>query len=496
MKSRLRLSEIRLRQIRSNSMIELTEICLYQGDTLCVAGLTGTGKSALARLLAGLTSDEEEICEFELTGQDGARCSELKRAQLIGYLPTQPQLCFSGIRDTVRGELELSLELLGEGDSARYSVDIESAIDALHLRPLLERAPFTLSGGESVRAALGVVLVKRPQFLVLDDCLHALDQTHAAVVVGLLHDMAASGEFGLVEFHTRIPKWSERFKSILVLGNSQYCFSPPSEVRATIASVSPYLATGDDRRAQTSNDCQRRGEATEARRIPNTAPPPCDNRLHAHCLSLTHTESDFTLGPLDLTVESGQSVALVGPNGAGKTTLLMCLGQLYRNYQGTVNLHLGGQSKIASPDRRRPYLWASHVLYAFQDPDNQLYLHTVYAELADVAARTGRTGISEKLHAIAESLGISAYLHDAPLDLPRAIRRLVALGALFVANPPVLLLDEPTAELDGEQTERLGELLRSYVEEGGMALFVSHDVAFIETNATDILRMERGIVRS
>ncbi|MEW8029841.1 MAG: ATP-binding cassette domain-containing protein [Candidatus Thiodiazotropha sp.] len=491
MKYRLCLSKIRLLQVRHNDELELPGLTFVSGDTLCVAGLTGSGKSSLARLLAGLEPDEQGQGLFELINPDGVPCSYAERAQLVGYIPTQPRLCFSGIRENVLGELKLSLELLGEQDHDHYSERIRVITDLLQLKQLLARKPFTLSGGESVRVALGLILIKQPQFLILDDCLHALDPEHKQEIVHILHVMAAKGDFCLIEFHSRLPVWSEQFDNLLVMGEANSQIGPPSEILETLAESSNYLV-GDVISPVSSSESTL--DSHYDGQVSNDPPMNVRSRFYTRGLSYIHQESQFTLGPIDLDAWSGQSIAIVGPNGAGKTTLLMCLGQLHQDYEGTITFE--DQTRVITPDLRNPHRWATHVLYAFQDPDNQLYLHNVRNELADIATRTNQQDIPAKVETVARALGITAYLDDAPLDLPRAIKRLVALGAVFVANPPVLLLDEPTAELDGEQREKLGLLLQHYINKGGIAFFVSHDISFVQANATDIISLDNGVILS
>jgi energy-coupling factor transport system ATP-binding protein len=134
------------------------------------------------------------------------------------------------------------------------------------------------------------------------------------------------------------------------------------------------------------------------------------------------------------------------------------------------------------------------VLYAFQNPDDQLYLPTVRRELEETAALAGAGDAAARVPVVARRLGLAEVLGRAPMDLPRAQRRLVTLGACLVAAPPVLLLDEPTVALDGRQRQRLHAALADYVGSGGAVLLVSHDLDFVARLATAALVMNAGSI--
>ncbi len=150
---------VQITDLSLNSEYEIDELILESGQYLGVVGPVNSGKSHLLLAMAGIGVKRDAI-DRHSTVDDF----------LIGYLPTNPNLIFSGMKSTLEGELDLSSQLIG-----RPPTDVSDVIERLHLKDLLERDPFTLSGGEMVRAAIAIVASKRPTIWLIDqiyDWLH------------------------------------------------------------------------------------------------------------------------------------------------------------------------------------------------------------------------------------------------------------------------------------------------------------------------------------
>ena len=118
------------------------------GDRIMVLGRSGTGKTSFCLGIQGLVNGFTVV---------------QKRDLIFAYLPTDPTMVFSGIKGTVRGEIELTFQFRGVEVG-----DIGKLAEAFGVRELLERDPFTLSGGEAMQAALCIVSALRPDIWILD----------------------------------------------------------------------------------------------------------------------------------------------------------------------------------------------------------------------------------------------------------------------------------------------------------------------------------------
>jgi ABC-type multidrug transport system ATPase subunit len=178
-----------------------------------------------------------------------------------------------------------------------------------------------------------------------------------------------------------------------------------------------------------------------------------------------------------------ESVALWGPNGAGKTTVLRCLLGLAR-YTGEV--------RVAGIDPARHGEQARlHIGYV---PQNLPLSPMTVAELTAYIARLKRAP-QEEGRAKLEQLGIAEHGHKAVNDLSGGMKQRLALALALIGSPPVLLLDEPTANLDARGRADLVQLLKRLKREGMTLLFSSHRPEDILALADRVLLLESGCLR-
>ncbi len=202
------------------------------------------------------------------------------------------------------------------------------------------------------------------------------------------------------------------------------------------------------------------------------------------CTGITYAYPghDTLLEDIGIHVESGERLGLVGPNGSGKSTLLLCLTGLLKASGTRV---LDGETLLAGePD-------GAHIGLVFQSAEDMLFMPTV---LEDVAFGPQNLGLSpeaarERAKAQLDRLGIADLADQNGLKLSGGQQRLVALAAVLAMEPPVLLLDEPTANLDDPSRRRLLEMLEKLP---GSLIMATHDHAAVKAVCSRVLVMEAG----
>ena len=188
---------------------------------------------------------------------------------------------------------------------------------------------------------------------------------------------------------------------------------------------------------------------------------------------LTYTYSDGThaLRGVDLSVRAGERVGLVGQNGSGKSTLLMCVSGLYLG-NGTV--HIDGLELAPSSLREI----RGRVGLVFQNPDDQLVMPTLEDDLAFGPVNLGlsESGVRERVASAAAQMDLCSMLDRPPHHLSMGQRRGAAIAAVLAMQPSLLLMDEPSSNLDPRSRRRLIEVLAGL---DATMLIAAHDLDMV-----------------
>ena len=165
--------------------------------------------------------------------------------------------------------------------------------------------------------------------------------------------------------------------------------------------------------------------------------------LAAEGLRYRYDDGTDALRGIDFGVAAGEKVGLVGPNGSGKTTLLLCLGGLFK-YQGTVKLEGRPLTRSGFKESR------GRIGLIFQSPDDQLFMPTLEEDLAfgPINLGLGDHAAHHRVHEVADRMGLDAMLGRAPHHLSMGQKRNAAIAAVLAMEPAVLLMDEPSSNLD------------------------------------------------
>ncbi|HKR49405.1 MAG TPA: ABC transporter ATP-binding protein [Pseudonocardiaceae bacterium] len=188
-------------------------------------------------------------------------------------------------------------------------------------------------------------------------------------------------------------------------------------------------------------------------------------------LSFTYPDGRRALEGIDLTVAPGERVALLGPNGAGKTTLVLHLNGVLQPATGSVQV---GELPVIREHLREV---RRRVGIVFQDPDDQLFMPTVAEDVAFGPANFGLRGaeLDTRVHAALAAVGMVEHAARSPLHLSGGQRRRAALATVLACDPEILVLDEPSSNLDPVARRELAELL---LELDRTMLMVTHDLPY------------------
>jgi cobalt/nickel transport system ATP-binding protein len=200
-----------------------------------------------------------------------------------------------------------------------------------------------------------------------------------------------------------------------------------------------------------------------------------------------YPDGHVALDGVDLTVAPGERVAVLGPNGAGKTTLMLHLNGVLSATAGAVTIGGTpvGRSTLAEIRRR--------VGLVFQDPDDQLFMPTVAQDVAFGPANFGLRGeaLAARVHEALRTVSLLDEADRSPTHLSAGQRRRAALATVLACDPDVMVLDEPSANLDPLARRELTETLQGLA---ATMLIVTHDLPYAAQLCDRAVVMDAGTV--
>ena len=390
---------------------------LEPGEVVALLGPSGGGKSTLLRALAGLVPHFHGgrfAGRVEVGGLDTRRVRPADLAGTVATLFQDPE--DQAVFTRVAAEVQFGLENLGTPppEIVPRAEEALAAVGALHLA---ERPVAELSGGELQRVCLASTLALRPRLLLLDEPTSQLDPEGAVAAIELARDSGAA----VVVSEQRPERVLEAADRVLFLAGGRLVDEVPDAWLPREAVVP---------------DADPGGE------------PVC--RLE---------EVSFAYGQVpvvearSLQVGRGEIVALVGPNGSGKTTLAKLATGLLEPQAGRV-------------------VRDGRACYLSQDPGRYLV-----RERADEEVALAVGDDLERARAALAQVGLAGFDERHPRDLSSGERERLALAAVLVAQPDLLVLDEPTRGVDPPRKDELAALLRAQAPRRG-TLVVTNDLVF------------------
>jgi len=196
-------------------------------------------------------------------------------------------------------------------------------------------------------------------------------------------------------------------------------------------------------------------------------------------LSFAFESGRDVLADITFRISQGERVAILGGNGAGKSTLVWCLAGILRP-RGKV--HIFGQSPVSAKGR---------LGLVFQNPEDQLFMPSIQEDLILPLVNRGASeeDAADKALSLLDRVGLLELANRPASKLSFGQRKRAAIAAALISNPEILLLDEPTAELDGRSVRELRALLASL---RCTLVLVTHDLAFARDLTDRALLLSSG----
>jgi cobalt/nickel transport system ATP-binding protein len=209
--------------------------------------------------------------------------------------------------------------------------------------------------------------------------------------------------------------------------------------------------------------------------------------LDVRGLAYAYPDGHQALFGVNLHVHAGERVALLGPNGAGKTTLILHLNGILKAGSGTVKISGLSVEKANLREIRR------RVGIVFQDPDDQLFMPRVREDVAFGPANLGLRGdaLHDRAMAALEMVGMAEYADRPPHHLSFGQRKRVAVATVLAMEPEILVLDEPSSNLDPASRREFADIVRSL---DVTVLMVTHDLPYALELCDRSVVLSEGVV--
>ena len=487
-------------------LLDHTDFALERGERVGLIGRNGAGKSSLLKILAGLERPDDGTLQL----QQGLRSAYVAQEPVLDTEATVFDATRAGVADVIalideyshgHGDLDSLQGAIEAQDGWNWEQRVEETLQRLHLDRHLRIG--ALSGGTKKRVALAQALVRRPDVLLLDEPTNHLDLDSIEWLEDLLIDFKGSvvtithDRTFLDRVATRIVEL-DRGQLRSYPGNfSQYQFQKEEQLaqEAVISAKADKLLAQEEvwirkgveaRRTRAQGRITRldrlranraaRREALGSVRLDVASGLPSGKIV----AELTHVSKSFPASAggtktivrdFTATILRGDKVGLLGPNGAGKTTLLkLILGELAPD-SGSVRQ--GANLQVAYFDQMRDALDLNATLEDFISPGSE------WIEIGNQRKHV-KSYLGDFLFSPARS--------GSPVrSLSGGERNRLLLARLFARPANVLVLDEPTNDLDIDTLELLEDLLQNY---DGTVFLVSHDRAFLDNVVTSTIVFE------
>ena len=476
----LQVNEISL-TFGGDPVFENMSLVVQAGDRLALVGRNGSGKSTLMKVMAGLVeADSGEV----IVGPGVS----------VGYMEQDPDLT--------------GFETLG--DFASHGLDpsemykVERAGEGLKFDPA--RPVSTASGGERRRAALARLMASEPELMLLDEPTNHLDieairwledelKTTRAAFVIISHDRAFLRELtratlwvdrGVVRRQEigfgGFEAWRDQMWEEEDMQRHKLNRKIKAEARWAVEGISARRKRNQGRvralqdlRAERASQITRQGTAAMALEA-----GPKSGRKVVEAIGITKAFGDKSiLRPFDITIQRGDRIALVGPNGVGKTTLLNML--IGKEHPDSGEIKLGTNLEIALFDQARAQLDGDMTLWDSLTGDPEM---RVSGKADQILVR----GMPKHVVGYLKEFLFDEGQARAPVrSLSGGEKARLLLAKIMARSSNMLVLDEPTNDLDVETLDLMQELLSTY---DGTVLLVSHDRDFLDRVAATTIAME------
>ncbi|WP_054006261.1 ABC transporter ATP-binding protein [Cypionkella psychrotolerans] len=486
------------------ALVENLSFTLHRGETLAIAGESGSGKSITSLAIMGLlpppavriTAGSVRLGDTDLTKLPEAQMRSLRGAR-IAMIFQEPMTSLNPVL-TIGAQLTEAIRAHSDATRSEARAQALAALQAVRLsqpEQRLKQYPHELSGGMRQRVMIAMALALRPEVLIADEPTTALDVTVQREVLDLLRDLQREFGTAIILITHDMGVVAEMADRVIVMKAGQVVeaattrdifVAPQMPYTQNLLAAVPRMGNG----SRVSSDVPRdRSGETIARLRDVVVRFPLKGgilgRTTAHVHAVEHVSFD---------IRRGETFALVGESGCGKSTIAKAIVGL-APHQGRIEI--AGQS-FSDLDAAGQKALRRRVQIVFQDPMAALDPRMTVGALIAEPLVIHRLGSAAEQRARASELMQRVGLTDDqlnryPHEFSGGQRQRICIARALALQPDLIIADESVSALDVSVQARVLELLQTLQREYGVAfLFISHDMAVVENISDRVAVMYLG----
>ncbi len=496
---------------RNEKALSDINLTVRKGEFVTVCGRSGCGKTTLLRLLKPILSPAGELSgDIIFEKKSLFEYDTKQQASKIGFVMQNPD---NGIvTDKVWHELAFGLESMGI-ESSEIRTRVSEMASYFGIQTWFHKSVDELSGGQKQMLNLASVMVMQPSVLILDEPASQLDPIAASEFFATVKKINSELGTTVILTEHRLEDVLPMSDRVIVIDNGKiivndtpekageslaktkhemYCSMPvPMRIFGETQSEPPCPLTVRDGKSMLERFAETHTLYPEL--IPKSQTMENTEvvlRMKDVWFRYDKDLPDIVKG-LDMSVIKGELYAIVGGNGTGKSTSLSLITGINRPYRGEVIVN--GKKLSHSVNINDKGISAMP-----QNPQSLFVKKTVFLDLLEMLSdkKLKESEKKEKIYHVASLCRITSLLDFHPYDLSGGEQQRAALAKVLLADPKILILDEPTKGMDAKFKEEFAEILDSLKKRDVTVIMVSHDIEFCAANADRCAMFFDGAITS
>ncbi|MBL5767886.1 ABC transporter ATP-binding protein [Heyndrickxia sporothermodurans] len=488
-------------------VLQNIDVKVEQGEFLAIIGGNGSGKSTLCKLMNGLiphyyTGDFAGSAAVHGLNVVTSSVAELSGHVGYVYQDFENQLVQARVlEDAAFAPLHYGFE--------DYKERAREALQLVELDHLENEFVWQLSGGQKHLLALAGCLALNPDIIVLDEPIAQLDPFHAKKMYTILKKLHEQHQKTIIviEHHTEFI--ADYCTSVLLLDKGQSVWKkpvkealtsvdeltkrhiyPPQVTQATytLGDTASLPITLDEAELHFASKVQRKRPQFIQRKIDNQGEPVASFQNVAFSYKTVDRSYNHILQNINLSFYKGEKVAIVGNNGAGKSTLMRLMTGFRKPASGVVKV-MGNETTRQSPEQL-----ADQVTYIYQNPEQMFIEDSVRKDVEFFLKARKRKGYKEKVDHILELFNLTDLQHKDSRLMSGGQQRRASLAIGAAMDPSIILLDEPTANLDIATRKHLTQFINQLEHHTELVMIATHDMQLVSEWSTRVIVMNNGEV--